>query len=131
MTLLDIILTIIGAIFIGLLFYYLFRVTGPWGSLWTFLLILILAGLASAAWVTPFGPIYNDVAWIPILLVLIFFAILLAAASPPADRRVNPTKELESVPPDRTERGAIAALGIFFYLLVFFLLIAVIWGIFI
>jgi hypothetical protein len=131
MTLLEIIFTIIGAIIIGLLFYYVFRISGPWGSFWTFLLILILAGLASAAWVTPFGPIYNEVAWIPILLVLVFFAILLAAASPPTDRRVNPTGETEPLPPSRSERGALAALGMFFYLLVFFLLIAIIWGIFV
>ena len=53
MTALEIIFTVIGAILIGSIFYYVFRVSGPWGSFWAFLLILILAGLAMAAWITP------------------------------------------------------------------------------
>lgn len=133
MTFLEIIFTIIGAIIIGVLFYYVFRVTGPWGSLWTFLLVLILGGLATTAWVTPFGPQYNDVAWLSILLIVIFLALLLAAATPPARTRRGPYRSPEERAAERediAESSSAAALGLFFYIFIIFLLVAAIVGIF-
>ena len=72
MTFLEILFAIAAAILIGVLFYYVFKAAGPWGSFWTFLLILILAGLATAAWIQPFGPVIYDIVWVPILLVILF-----------------------------------------------------------
>ncbi len=129
MTFLEIILTIIAAILIGILFYYVFKSTGPWGSLWTFMLILILAGLAAEAWITPVGPIYYDVAWLPTLFVILLFALLLAAASPSTKREIEYTEATGTEPP--ATNAATIALGIFFWFLLIFLFIAVMWGIFV
>jgi hypothetical protein len=131
MTLLEILFTVILAIVIGLLFYYVFRVSGPWGSFWTFLLVLILGGLAASAWIAPVGPVYYEVAWIPILLIILIFALFLAAATPPGARR-HPYKtaaEEELEPNNLASTGAVAAFGIFFFLLIIFLLVVAVIGI--
>ena len=131
MTLFGIIFTVVVAILIGLLFYYVFRVSGPWGSFWAFLLVLILGGLAATAWITPAGPLFYDVAWMPILLVIVIFALFLAAATPPGGRR-HPYKtaaEEELEPTNLAATGAVAAFGVFFFLLIVFLLVVAVIGI--
>lgn len=128
MTFLEIILVIVAAILVGTLFYYVFKISGPWGSFWTFLLILILAGLAAEAWVTPFGPVFYDVAWFPTIFVILIFALILAAASPSARRDVD-TNTATTEP--RTTSPAAVAFSVFFWFLLMFLFIAVIWGVFI
>ena len=128
MTFIQIFLTIIVAALVGVLFYYIFKKAGPWGTFWSFLLILILAGVAAAAWIPPVGPIYQDVAWIPVLFVILLFALLLAAATP-GRRRGRPP---EAPPPEKYGRGAftaIVALGVFFWLFIFFLFLAAILGV--
>ena len=123
MTLAGILFAIVIALLVGALFYYVFRTAGPWGSFWTFLLILILAGLAAEIWVEPIGPAMYEVAWIPVLFVILLFAILLAAATPSRSTRNLPPEteaELES---------DVAAIGGFFWLLLIILAVAVIIGI--
>ncbi|MFO7924524.1 MAG: hypothetical protein R6U58_12615 [Bacteroidales bacterium] len=127
MTLFEIIFTLIAAVLIGILFYHIFRYSGPWGSLWTFLLILIIAGLAGAAWIEPVGPVYREVAWIPILFVIIVFAVFLAAVTPPNSRRgIEAAQEDSAVP--RDEVPFIALSGLFWFLFIL-LLVAAVWGI--
>ncbi len=126
MILAEVIFSIITAIVIGILFYYVFKSTGPWGTFWSFLLILILVGLATSAWIEPIGPVFYNVAWIPILFVILLFAFFLAAASEPGRYRKLPRTEAEE-----EEERAGAVLGIFFWIFILFLLIATIWGIFI
>ena len=111
----------IGALFIGVIFYYVFKSSGPWGSFWSFLLILILAGIAANAWITPVGPYYQGVTWFPVLFVILLFALLIAAATPP--RRTRIEAEVEE-----PEEPAAVALGGFFWVLMIFLLIAAVWG---
>ncbi|MFP4060042.1 MAG: hypothetical protein ACOCXD_00495 [Bacteroidota bacterium] len=124
MTAFDVIFTIIGALLIGLIFYYVFKVSGPWGSLWTFLLVLILGGIAAALWVEPVGPVYYDVAWVPVFFVVLLFALILAAATPPRrGRRVTTDTEKEEI-----EAIGIAGLGLFFWFLLLFFIIAIAWG---
>ena len=131
MLLLEIIITVLVAIIIGALFYYVFKYAGPWGSFLTFILVLILAGLAAEAWIEPFGPVYWDVAWVPTVFIILLFALLLAAATPPGTRRSR-LETSEEVPPE-TSRGeaAYVAIGGFFWIFLIFLLIAAIWGIFV
>ncbi|MFW5821148.1 MAG: hypothetical protein ACOCWA_07655, partial [Bacteroidota bacterium] len=67
---------------ITLAFTYFFRNKGPWGSFWTFFLIILLAVLAADLWIEPMGPYYRDVYWLPPVVIGILFALILAAASP-------------------------------------------------
>ncbi len=123
MTFFEMLLAIVGAVLIGLVFYFLFRVSGPWGSLWTFLIVLILVALAAEIWITPVGPEYQGFAWIPTLFVVLIFAILLAAASPPR-------KEPKATEVDKTGMDeSVVALSAFFWIFLLFLLIAVLIGI--
>ena len=131
MELLEILLTIAGAALVGVLFYYVFRTTGPWGTFWSFILILILVGLAAEAWIAPIGPVYWDFSWVTTLFVILIFALLLAAASP-ARRRYTEAELREPVAREELEqsRESAVALTVFFWVMLFVLLIAVIWGFF-
>ncbi|MFO8129526.1 MAG: hypothetical protein R6T99_06455 [Bacteroidales bacterium] len=125
----EVIFSIIAALLVGVLFYYIFRYSGPWGSFWTFLLVLVLAGLAAAAWIEPIGPAAWNVAWLPILFVILLFALFLAAATTPDDRRrIRTRRPVDTETPG--EEAAAVTLGIFFWIFIVFLVFAAIWGIF-
>ncbi len=124
MTFLGVLFTILIAFLVGALFYYIFKSTGPWGTFWSFLLILILAGLAGSFWINPVGPVFWDIAFLPVLFVVFIFALLLAAATPPSRRE---TGEYRSGEPSEDEAGAIA-IGSFFWILMSILLIIALWG---
>jgi hypothetical protein len=128
MTFPGVILTIIIAVAVGLFFYYAFRTSGPWGRLWTFITILILAGLAGSTWITPVGPRFYDVAWVPAFLVILFAALLLTAATPPTRKDNQVTKAERDLLDKEPAPRVYAVMGLFFYLLVFFLFFAIIYG---
>lgn len=75
----GIIAAILVAILISAAFYYGFNTRGPWGSIWTFFLVLLLIIWAANIWVRPIGPVYGGVAWIPLFFIGLVFALLLAA----------------------------------------------------
>lgn len=128
MAFVEIIITVLTAFFVGILFYYGFKSSGPWGTFWSFLVILILAGLAATAWITPVGPAIWGYAWFPTLMVILIFALLLSAATPTRHRRrreLNLEKETE---PSEEETAAIA-IGGFFWILLLILLGIAFWGI--
>jgi hypothetical protein len=128
MVLLEILFVTLMAIIIGSLFYHVFKYSGPWGSFWTFILVLILAGLASATWVRPIGPTYWNISWIPVIFVIVLFALLLAAASPPSTRKKEMLEE-EQVPTSPQANPAVIAVSFLFWVFIIFLLVAAIWGI--
>ncbi len=70
------------AFLITLFFGYAFRVRGPWGSFWTFFIVILFGVVAADLWVTPIGPYYKDIYWFPPLAVGLFIALLLAATTP-------------------------------------------------
>lgn len=120
---------ILAALVVGVIFYYLLKLSGPWGSFWSFLLILILAGLAAAAWITPAGPVVYNIAWFPTLFTILLFAILLAAATPSRRERTRTTATQRHV--EDTEGGlAFVTLSAFFWIFLLFLLMAALLGIF-
>lgn len=55
---------------------------GPWGSLWTFFLVLFLALSMVSIYAAPIGPVYWGVAWIPITVAGILMTILFISAMP-------------------------------------------------
>jgi len=126
MTLLEVLLVIALAALVGIVFYYIFKTTGPWGSFLAFILILILAGIAAEAWIPDAGPVYYDVAWIPTLFVIILFPLLLASASPP--RRDLETRSAAAETPVESREASV--LGVFFWIFMIFLLVAVLFGLF-
>lgn len=125
---LQIFFSVLLALLVGSFFYYVFKYTGPWGSFWTFLLILILAGLAASVWIEPFGPPIYNVAWAPILVVILLFALLLAAASPPSYRTGYHREE--NVPEPGEKDAPVLAISAVFWIFLAGLLIAALIGIF-
>ena len=126
MTFLQILAIAIVAALVGVLFYYVFKTAGPWGRFWSFVLILILAGIAAAAWIPPLGPVYWDVSWVPVLIVILLFALFLAAATPPRGKEKVPPEEH---PGPRQYASEVVVLNTFFWVFVVLLFIAALFGI--
>lgn len=130
--------TILVAILISALFYYAFNARGPWGSFWSFFLVLLLIIWAASLWVRPIGPVYWGVAWIPLFFVGLLFALLLAAiptsdtrdviredeiAEAERERQVNPTEAERRRDINRT---AATISGTFWILMVVLLLVIIV-----
>lgn len=130
MTILQILFTIFLAIAIGSLFYFVFRVSGPWGSFWSFLAILVLVGIAAEAWIGPMGPTFYGTSWVGSFVVILLVALLIAAATPGRtprrDRQIE--HEIERSETKRPRTTGLVALGMFFWFLIIFLAIIVITG---
>lgn len=114
---------LILAVIIGAIFFYGLKNTGPWGSLWTFVLVLFLGIWLIALLADPLGPVWYGIAWIDFLLIGLLFALLLAAATPSdVDRRRH--RRYYTAPDEEEETAGVAiAVGLWFWLMIFFFLI--------
>lgn len=127
MTVGEIIAVIIVALFVGSIFYYGFKRTGPWGSLWSFLLVLFLGTLLVSVWLDPVGPIWWGAAWIDLLFFGLIFALLLAAATPPSRQEGTYTSDVVTNERDG-KHAAVVAIGLYFWLMLVLLTAAIIAG---
>jgi small-conductance mechanosensitive channel len=127
MGVIDFIILLFIVLIIGGVFSYGFNTKGPWGSIWVFMLILLMTGWAGMLWITPMGPVYGGYAWVPIVFFIIFIGLLIAAATPSAHNAAFRPREKAS---EKEERSA-AMFGVFFWILIILLLIAILTGIFI
>lgn len=118
---------LIIAFLITLFFRFLLKVSGPWGSFWAFFIIILLAVIAADIWISPIGPHFEDLYWVPPIAAGLVIALLLAATTPSPKARSEMTAENK-----RTKEEAVAvALGTFFWFLIIFLVVLIIAGIFI
>ena len=62
-----------------------FGKSGPWGSRWTFFLILVLALWTVSIYVRTIGPVYWNVAWVPLVFFALVMALLLIVIIPMPD----------------------------------------------
>ena len=117
--LIALVLTITSVFFLGK--------RGPWGSIWTFFLVLFLTLWTVSIYVAPIGPVYWGVAWIPIAIAGLIVTALLIAAMPHGDRAYR-EREVDVAgarnEPDRSMHGA----GRFFWILVILFVAAIIIG---
>ncbi|HSJ69544.1 MAG TPA: hypothetical protein VK921_17815 [Anditalea sp.] len=65
----EILGAVIVAVIISSIFYFAVDVRGPWGSFWTFFIIVLLSVWAASLWIVPFGYIYWEIAWIPLFFI--------------------------------------------------------------
>lgn len=127
MEIIGVVILFFIALLIGALFFYGFKTRTPWGAFWIFLMFLFLAALVGRFWITPVGPVTYGVAWLPIVFFVFMIALIIAATAPVQDRRTTE----KVVEPDITKpdaKGAIAAFGLFFWLMLLFFIIAIIAG---
>ncbi|MGC9357561.1 MAG: hypothetical protein ACP5GX_06840 [Anaerolineae bacterium] len=125
MFLIDFLFALAVALLLTAIFAVLFRTTGPWSSFWIFLAVIFLAAWAGGLWVAPLGPTLLGAYWLPFLLVGLFFALLMAAATPVARAPRTPREAVAEI---EAEREAATAFSVFFWILLVGLLIAVILG---
>jgi hypothetical protein len=83
--------------------------------------ILLLAGISVQYWVTPFGPLLWGVAWLPLIITLTIFTLLLITPSPYQRRTNSENAEKEA---------ASAALSIYVWILIALLIIVALTGYF-
>ena len=131
---------VLVAILISAVFYYAFRVRGPWGSFWTFFLVLLLSIWAASLWVQPVGPVYYGISWIPTLFVGLIIAFLLAAVPTEKPHRrqekmqnpkgTNREEEIDLAPQTKEDdqdmnRKAATVSGIFWIFMIILLLVVI------
>jgi hypothetical protein len=138
----DLMTAFLIALFLSLVFIPLSRRRhggGAWTGILLFFFLVFLFAWAGGVWITPFGPTFWGVYWLPFLFIGIIVALLLAAMIPPyrgperpefPARRLKPA-EGELVEEERTQEidtveSITMAFGFFFWMLVLFLLIAII-----
>lgn len=109
---------------ITLFFRFLLRISGPWGSFWAFFIIVLLGILAADIWISPIGPYFGDIYWVPPIAAGLIIALLLAATTP--SPQIRSEKEVRKK--SSKEEAAAVALGTFFWFLILFLVILVVTG---
>lgn len=128
----GIIATVFVAILISSLFFYAFNARGPWGSFWTFFLVILLIIWAASLWLRPVGPMFWGIAWIPLVFAGLLFALLLASlpSSHNSDERRRKMIDKE-MPVDQAEvnrredlnRTAATVTGLFWIFMIILLIV--------
>jgi len=96
----DLLFAFICAWLIVWIVSFTFGTKGPWGSLLWFYLVVFLFAWSGGVWLTPFGPVWRGIGWLPIIFMAVMVSLLLTAASPRTYRRR---------PPESKEQAAAAA----------------------
>ncbi|HYG18094.1 MAG TPA: hypothetical protein VD816_04160 [Ohtaekwangia sp.] len=127
---------LIAALMMALLFtviaVFFFQRRGPWGSSWTFFIVLFLALWIVSIYVRSVGPIYWGIAWVPFFLVGLVVSILLVAIIPNAGRigdgdpdKADPFPVTEEYQERNVRTGTT---GKFFWILVLIMVMAIVVG---
>ena len=124
MSVADFVIILIITLILSLLFVYLLGVRGPWGSFWTFFLIMVFGVWAAGFWLSPAGPLLYGAPWVSFLAAALVLALLLAAVGTPA--AINPNKESNSGNDAGPDTGT--KVGAVFWILLTIFVIAVMIG---
>lgn len=120
----EIIFALFAALMITAVFAVWFRRPGPWAPLWSFFVVVFMAGWAASLWMRPAGPLLLNVYWVPLLFVALMVALVLAAAGPSS----LPTREAGSAAGEGPSRAPTTELGRYFWLLLTALLLTIVAG---
>lgn len=126
MVLIDLLFAFFFALLLAAIFGLAFRSRGPWGSIWLFFLILFLATWAGGVWMTPIGAPVWGAYWVPFLFVAVIFALILSAAAVAVPEEETTVETVDEQRLEQEERATTATLGIFFWVLMVVLIIAII-----
>jgi hypothetical protein len=126
MFIIDLMLVLFITLILTLIFAVGLRRQSWGGGLIVFFLILFLATWAGGVWITPFGPLWFGISWLPFLFVGLVIALLLTATIRP--NHVRPRRRGGVEMPTRSDTEAVAALDVFMWVLIGGLLIAILAG---
>src|SRR5688500_2565268 len=118
--LISLILTVTAVFFLGK--------RGPWGSIWTFFLVLFLTLWTVSIYVAPIGPVYWGVAWIPIAIAGLIVTALLIAAMPHRERAYKQREVDVAAARSEPDRSSTHGAGRFFWILIILFVAAIIIG---
>jgi len=122
----DLVFVLFLALILTLIFAVGFRRQSWGGGLILFFLVLFLATWAGGVWITPFGPVWWGISWLPFIFVGLVIALLLTATMRPDRIRPREGGGVDMKP--RAEVESLAALDAFFWVLFCGLLLAIIVG---
>jgi hypothetical protein len=126
MFIIDVLFALLMAGIFTLIFAVAFRRPGPWSSVLAFFLVLFLASWAGGLWISPTGPAFIGIFWVPILLVALLVALLLASVGPQRPQRVETISEAQAK--DRQRETTLRAFDAFFWALVIGFAIVIVLG---
>lgn len=119
----EIVTALVIALVLSALFSSKYRAQQAYIPLLVFFTILFLVVLAGQLWITPFGPVWWGVAWLPLFFIGLIFAFILMAATPfPTSGRKSVKEEI------REEEATGIAIGLFTWLLLIALVVAIVTG---
>lgn len=110
--------------FLTIISVFLLRKKGPWGSAWTFFLVVFLTLWAVSIYLAPVGPTYQGVAWAPLIIAGILLTFLLLASMPGANEWRDESIKSEH-PSKKVSQGKAGRL---FWIFIFLLALAVMIG---
>jgi hypothetical protein len=111
----DLLLALLMALIFTMVFAIGFRRSGPWSSVLAFFMVIFLAAWAGGLWISPAGPVFLGIYWLPVVLVAFLVGLLLAAVSP---RRPRHVKTISEAREEAEERRAVErAFNSFFWVL--------------
>jgi hypothetical protein len=114
MFLMEALFALVMALLFTAIFTLGFRRPGPWSSVLTFFVIVFLAAWAGSLWLSPAGPVFVGIYWLPIIMVALLFALLLSAMVPPRP----PTQRVETISQVKQEEKAVQRMyNVFFWTL--------------
>ncbi|MGD9300567.1 MAG: hypothetical protein PVI13_03255 [Desulfobacterales bacterium] len=122
----DLMLVLFITLILTLVFAVGFRRQSWGGGLIVFFLILFLATWAGGVWITPFGPVWYGISWLPFLFVGLVIALLLTSTMRPDRIRPQRRGGVEMRP--RSDTETIAALDAFMWILIGGLMLAILVG---
>jgi uncharacterized membrane protein len=124
--LVDLLFALVMALLFTMVFAVGFRRPGPWSSVLVFFLVVFLAAWAGGLWVSPAGPVFLGIYWLPILLLSFLVALLLAAVPP---RRPPHVKTISEAKEElREERATERAFDTFFWVMLIGFAIVIVLG---
>lgn len=82
MTLTGIIAVILLSVLLTLVFVFGLKTKGPWGSSWTFFIVVILSMSMVSLWVPPAGPVWMGAAWIDLIVTGLLVSFVMSAVTP-------------------------------------------------
>jgi hypothetical protein len=115
----NIIISFLMAFLISLLFFPVYRKRGSVAPLIIFFVVLFLAGIAGQYWISPYGPSWRGISWMPVLFLILIFTFLFVTPSPYGHPSENSEREMKKA------ASVVASVSVFLWILVCILLIAV------
>ena len=119
----EIVASLLMALIITVFFSGVLKHSGPWDAIWLVFITIFLASWAGYLWINPFGPMVMGVSIMPIFVVGLIFAFILAAVTVPKRRVVKDLEIKEDIPSDTK-----VAIGIFFWIVLILLVVAIVTG---